>query len=187
MMNVPARVLPTPTVCYNTSAKNSTCVPRDGVWVKSGRLFQPSEYAFSKSPMLTFQNMVGKKVFKGASLQSWGVVSFCADRLCPGPQVSAFVRELAVTCQDTGMDIVVSVSIYGTRGWWYASKTSSSSRKNNLRSSSVVIKATLNSIYANFTPPSATSSKNVRNSLFVYCQTPAFRSMRRLRESVIQC
>lgn len=83
MMDVAARVLPTPTVCYNASARDSTCQPRDGVW-----------------------NMIGKKVSRGMELRSWGVVSFCGERFCPPAQVQGFVRELAITCQDTGMNIV---------------------------------------------------------------------------------
>lgn len=83
MMELPARVLPTPVVCYNNSARDSTCQPRDGVW-----------------------NMIGKRVSRGMELRSWGVVSFCQERFCPPPQVQHFVRELGITCQDTGMNIV---------------------------------------------------------------------------------
>jgi len=50
--------------------------------------------------------MIGKKVSRGMELVSWGVVSWCGERFCPPPQVQGFVRELAYTCQDTGMNIV---------------------------------------------------------------------------------
>lgn len=83
MLEIPARVLATPVVCYNAAARDSTCQPRDGVW-----------------------NMIGKKVARGTELRSWGVVSFCGERMCPMGQVQGFVRELAVTCQDTGMNVV---------------------------------------------------------------------------------
>jgi hypothetical protein len=51
--------------------------------------------------------MIGKKVFRGASLSSWCVVSFCAERFCPTEQLDAFVRELVVTCHGIGMNIIV--------------------------------------------------------------------------------
>ncbi|KAG5462199.1 MAG: PAZ domain-containing protein, partial [Olpidium bornovanus] len=57
LMQVSARVLPTPTVCYKADARDPTWRPRDGVW-----------------------NLVGKKVARGTELHSWSVVSFCDDR-----------------------------------------------------------------------------------------------------------
>ena len=83
MMQIAARVLPTPNVCYSATARDSSCRPRDGVW-----------------------NMVGKKVSRGSELHSWGIVSFCDERKCSSAQVQGFVRELAITCQDTGMNVV---------------------------------------------------------------------------------
>lgn len=82
MLEIPARLIPTPQVCYNPKGKDPTAVPRDGVW-----------------------NLIGKKVSTGSALKVWGVLSFAGERMCPTPQLQAFVRELAVTCQDTGMDI----------------------------------------------------------------------------------
>ncbi|KAG0020067.1 Eukaryotic translation initiation factor 2C [Podila clonocystis] len=83
MAVVPARVLPTPTVCYHPSSRESSFVPNDGVW-----------------------NLRGKKVIQGGSLGSWGVLVFGTERDCSKVVLQSFIRELVLTCQDTGMNVV---------------------------------------------------------------------------------
>ncbi|KAG0330088.1 Eukaryotic translation initiation factor 2C [Podila horticola] len=83
MAIVPARVLPTPTVCYHPSSKESSFVPKDGVW-----------------------NLRDKKLTQGASLGSWGVLVFGTERDCSKVVIQGFLRELIVTCQDTGMNVI---------------------------------------------------------------------------------
>ncbi|KAF9179239.1 hypothetical protein BGZ50_007129 [Haplosporangium sp. Z 11] len=82
MMTLNARVLPPPTISYHATSKQASFAPRDGAW-----------------------NLIGKKVVVGAQLISWGVVVFANERQIPMSQVKGFVRELIVTCADTGMSI----------------------------------------------------------------------------------
>ncbi|KAG0016721.1 Eukaryotic translation initiation factor 2C [Podila clonocystis] len=83
MVVVPARVLPTPTVCYHPSSRESSFVPNDGVW-----------------------NLRGKKVFQGRSLGLWGVLVFGTERNFSKVVLQSFVRELVLTSQDTGMNVI---------------------------------------------------------------------------------
>lgn len=75
-----ARVLPTPNISYHPSSRMANFVPRDGAW-----------------------NLKDKKVATGATLGSWGVVVFAQERELPLGLVQGFIRELIVTCIDTGM------------------------------------------------------------------------------------
>ncbi|CAJ0909392.1 5960_t:CDS:10 [Entrophospora sp. SA101] len=79
---IPARILPTPTVQYHASSRESNFQPRDGVW-----------------------NLRDKKVATGSTLGSWSVVVFSSERDLPLLSIKAFIRELVVTCQNTGMKI----------------------------------------------------------------------------------
>lgn len=82
MSAVKARVLPAPNITYHPSSRDANIVPRDGAW-----------------------NLVGKKVLSGATLVSWGVVVFGSERQFSEQQAEHFVRELIITCTDTGMHI----------------------------------------------------------------------------------
>ncbi|KAF9123989.1 hypothetical protein BGW39_008545 [Mortierella sp. 14UC] len=79
---VNARILPAPGVSYHPSSREANFVPREGAW-----------------------NLVGKKVLTGTTLNSWGVVVFGTERDFSESQVQHFVRELSITCSDTGMQV----------------------------------------------------------------------------------
>ncbi|KAG0077322.1 hypothetical protein BGZ90_007372, partial [Linnemannia elongata] len=51
MVQIKARVLPAPTVCYHAQSRDANFVPRDGAW-----------------------NLMNKKVTQGTTLGSWGIV-----------------------------------------------------------------------------------------------------------------
>ncbi|KAG9290846.1 hypothetical protein G9A89_010995 [Geosiphon pyriformis] len=82
MAVVDARVLPTPTLQYHPTSRDASFQPRDGAW-----------------------NLRDKKVATGATLGSWAVIAFGQERDFPKQAVQSFVRELVITCQDTGMNI----------------------------------------------------------------------------------
>ncbi|KAF9931854.1 eukaryotic translation initiation factor 2C, 2 [Linnemannia zychae] len=82
MVQIKARVLPPPTVCYHPQSREANFVPRDGSW-----------------------NLLNKKVTQGTTLGSWGVVVFGTDRDCSLPQINKFVRELIISCTETGMNV----------------------------------------------------------------------------------
>ncbi|KAF9087913.1 eukaryotic translation initiation factor 2C, 2 [Mortierella sp. AD031] len=82
MVQIKARVLAAPTVCYHPQSRDANFVPRDGAW-----------------------NLMNKKVSQGTTLGSWGIVVFGNERDCPIPQVNKFVRELILSCTETGMNI----------------------------------------------------------------------------------
>ncbi|ORZ26299.1 Piwi domain-domain-containing protein [Lobosporangium transversale] len=82
MVTVRARTLPAPTISYHPTSQEANFVPRDGAW-----------------------NLRGKKVARGTTLGSWGVIVFGSERDIPQPQLNAFIRELITTCTDTGMTI----------------------------------------------------------------------------------
>ncbi|KAF0528624.1 Piwi-domain-containing protein [Gigaspora margarita] len=82
MAVIPARILPTPKIEYHQSSREPIFQPKDGVW-----------------------NLRDKKVATGATLGSWSVVVFGHESQYPPQAVQAFIRELVVTCQDTGMNI----------------------------------------------------------------------------------
>jgi hypothetical protein len=48
-------------------------------------------------------NLKDKRVAAGATLGSWGVIVFGNERNFPLTATQAFIRELIVTCVDTGM------------------------------------------------------------------------------------
>ncbi|KAG0352789.1 eukaryotic translation initiation factor 2C, 2, partial [Gamsiella multidivaricata] len=83
MVSIKARILQAPVIRYHHSSREANVTPREGVW-----------------------NMKDKKIAKGAVLGSWGVVAFATERDFPRAQIKYFLRELAVTCMDTGMNIV---------------------------------------------------------------------------------
>ncbi|KAG0370845.1 Piwi domain-containing protein [Gamsiella multidivaricata] len=82
MTQVKGRMLAPPIISYHPSSQDANFKPRDGAW-----------------------NLLGKKVAQGATLGSWGVVVFATERDVSQAQVNGFVRELVVTCTDTGMNI----------------------------------------------------------------------------------
>ncbi|CAG8681311.1 7007_t:CDS:2, partial [Acaulospora colombiana] len=82
MVITPARVLPAPVINYHPSSKDSSFAPRDGSW-----------------------NLRDKKVANGATLGSWSVLAFGSERDFPHQSIKGFVRELVITCSDTGMNI----------------------------------------------------------------------------------
>ncbi|KAF9435066.1 hypothetical protein BGZ76_006969, partial [Entomortierella beljakovae] len=82
MATVKARVLPAPIIQYHPTSREASFTPRNGSW-----------------------NLRDKKVIGGATLGSWGVVVMATEREIPIPQVKNFIRELVVTCTDTGISI----------------------------------------------------------------------------------
>jgi len=67
-------------ICYHEASNLSRFTPRNGAW-----------------------NLKDKKVATGATLGSWSVVVFDHERNFPMSSVQKFIRELVVTCVDTGM------------------------------------------------------------------------------------
>ncbi|CAG8663706.1 17322_t:CDS:10 [Rhizophagus irregularis] len=82
MAVVNARILPTPTIQYHQSSRESCVRPNCGSW-----------------------NLRDKKVINGAILSSWSVLAFLSYKDLPDQAIKLFVRELITTCQDTGMNI----------------------------------------------------------------------------------
>ncbi|RIA87407.1 Piwi domain-containing protein [Glomus cerebriforme] len=82
MAVVNARVLPTPSLQYHPSSRDSSFQPSFGQW-----------------------NLRDKKVATGATLGSWSVLAFMDERELRDQTIQGFVRELVNTCQDTGMNI----------------------------------------------------------------------------------
>ncbi|KAG0048957.1 Eukaryotic translation initiation factor 2C [Gryganskiella cystojenkinii] len=82
MKELQARVLPPPVISYHPTSLNANFTPRDGSW-----------------------NLRDRKVANGAILGSWGVLVFGTERDVPQSVVQGFIRELVVTCIDTGMNI----------------------------------------------------------------------------------
>ncbi|PKY60706.1 Piwi-domain-containing protein [Rhizophagus irregularis] len=82
MAVVNARILPTPTIQYHQSSRESRVRPNCGSW-----------------------NLRDKKVINGATLSSWSVLAFLSYKDLPDQAIKLFVRELITTCQDTGMNI----------------------------------------------------------------------------------
>ncbi|KAF0908875.1 hypothetical protein E2562_028754 [Oryza meyeriana var. granulata] len=77
MANVPARVLPAPTLKYHESGKEKTCNPRVGQW-----------------------NMINKKMVEGAKVERWTCVNFSRMHI---DAVHRFCSELVYTCNAIGM------------------------------------------------------------------------------------
>ncbi|MCE8166461.1 MAG: hypothetical protein I3270_02335 [Candidatus Moeniiplasma glomeromycotorum] len=75
-----ARILPTPTIQYHQSSRENRVRPNGGSW-----------------------NLRDKKVINGATLSSWSILSFLNSRFLPDQVIRLFVRELIITCKDTGM------------------------------------------------------------------------------------
>ncbi|ORZ13829.1 Piwi domain-domain-containing protein [Lobosporangium transversale] len=83
METTKARILPSPTLQFHPTSKEPRHIPREGAW-----------------------NLKDKKVIRGATLGSWGVVVFGNERTLPPGQAQAFLREFIVACTDTGMAIL---------------------------------------------------------------------------------
>jgi len=83
MMVVPARVLKPPSLKYGDGSRPPVFTPDNGVW-----------------------NLRDKRVVQGASLKAWAVICFESERRLPMPSVQSFIRELTITCNDTGMNII---------------------------------------------------------------------------------
>lgn len=83
MIQITARVLLAPTVCYRPDSQQPNVAPQDGTW-----------------------NLKGRKFVQAAKLESWGVVLFGTERDCARHTVASFVRELTISCTDVGMNIV---------------------------------------------------------------------------------
>ncbi|CAG8522996.1 5713_t:CDS:10 [Ambispora gerdemannii] len=82
MANIPARILPAPTIQYHRTSREQKCVPRDGVW-----------------------NLRDKKLATCATLGAWSLVAFGAEREFPIQSIQAFIRELVISCQEVGLHI----------------------------------------------------------------------------------
>ncbi|KAJ3084300.1 hypothetical protein HK102_000701 [Quaeritorhiza haematococci] len=86
MALVNARVLPTPTLSYHPSSRESRISPREGAW-----------------------NLRDKQVAQGATLNAWSVVIFTPDRdTVPRATVDKFMREFVTVCRDTGMGVLTT-------------------------------------------------------------------------------
>ncbi|KAG9292083.1 hypothetical protein G9A89_017983 [Geosiphon pyriformis] len=83
MTIVNARVLPPPTIQYHPSSREATLQPRDGAWT-----------------------LRDKKMATGATLSSWAVLVFGPEGKFPKQVVENFIRELVITAQDIGMNIL---------------------------------------------------------------------------------
>ncbi|KAJ1914760.1 hypothetical protein H4219_004640 [Mycoemilia scoparia] len=81
---VNARELPVPTIKYNPASREKTITPFGGAW-----------------------NLRDKKVFKGVSLDSWGVLVLDNQRKVPDDAVKKFVTQLVTTCVNTGMRVTL--------------------------------------------------------------------------------
>ncbi|KAG0044454.1 hypothetical protein BGZ83_010322, partial [Gryganskiella cystojenkinii] len=77
-----ARVLAPPLIHYNPASHGYSFTPQGGDW-----------------------NLMGRKVLRGGRLASWGVIIFATEREVPRAQISGFIREISVTCTDTGMEV----------------------------------------------------------------------------------
>ncbi len=84
LVTVNGRVLPPPKLFYNKSSREAEIVPNQGAW-----------------------NLKDKRVETGCSINSWAVVVL--GRAAES-EVRAFVQELVVTCQDTGVSFTSSAS-----------------------------------------------------------------------------
>ncbi|RGB37298.1 Piwi domain-containing protein [Rhizophagus diaphanus] len=82
MAVVNARILPTPTIQYHQSSREKRVQPNGGSW-----------------------NLRNKKVINGATLSTWSVLAFLNHKSLSDQSIKFFVRELIITCQDTGMNI----------------------------------------------------------------------------------
>ncbi|KAI7856147.1 Piwi domain-containing protein [Circinella umbellata] len=80
MHTIKARVLQTPKISYHNSSENATFAPRDGVW-----------------------NLRSKKVFEGATLNSYAVVNFTQG--LPKPVIDKFIRQMCETFISTGVNV----------------------------------------------------------------------------------
>ncbi len=76
---VNGRILPPPTVFYGKESREAEITPAMGAW-----------------------NLRDKRVEVGATIESWAVLVF--GRADP-KEVQAFVRELVITCEDTGVRV----------------------------------------------------------------------------------
>ncbi|KAG0293797.1 Eukaryotic translation initiation factor 2C [Dissophora globulifera] len=83
MVSIRARVLPPPEISYHRTSRQPKFIPQNGAW-----------------------NLRDKRVASGATLGSWGVVVFGDEMQLPRGFVESFMRELIITCVDTGMEII---------------------------------------------------------------------------------
>lgn len=82
MISVPARILDPPTIQYHPTSREPLITPREGSW-----------------------NLRDKKVVQPATLCSWSVICFGSPRDMPQQKIDHFLRELIMTCRDTGLHI----------------------------------------------------------------------------------
>ncbi|MCE8166470.1 MAG: hypothetical protein I3270_02380 [Candidatus Moeniiplasma glomeromycotorum] len=82
ILQVNARVLPTPTIKYHPTSKEHDVRPNGGAW-----------------------SLKDKKLATGATLGSWSVLAFLSQNELPDQGINPFVREFVNTCQDSGMVI----------------------------------------------------------------------------------
>ncbi|KAJ3322581.1 Eukaryotic translation initiation factor 2C [Boothiomyces sp. JEL0866] len=80
MLNVPARVLPPPTISYHPASKEPSITPSEGSW-----------------------NLRDKMVAQGVSLISWSVVVFGTEQDIPVPSCQKFITLLCQTCEECGV------------------------------------------------------------------------------------
>ncbi|PWA02726.1 hypothetical protein BB558_001130 [Smittium angustum] len=85
MVTLKARQLPTPEVFYSDASRERSLKPNGGAW-----------------------NMRDKVVWKGTTLNVWGVVVFVDQRKASQSSIQNFLRTLVSTCKNTGLDIVNS-------------------------------------------------------------------------------
>ncbi|KAF9113516.1 Eukaryotic translation initiation factor 2C [Mortierella sp. AM989] len=83
MVQIRARVLPVPNISYHPSSRQANITPHEGAW-----------------------NLKDKRVATGATLGSWGVVVFGTEQMMHIQAVQHFIRELVITCINTGMNII---------------------------------------------------------------------------------
>ncbi|KAI9293825.1 Piwi-domain-containing protein [Neoconidiobolus thromboides FSU 785] len=79
---VPARLLSAPTIKYNPSSKDHSIRPANGSW-----------------------NMLGKRLFEGKQISTWGVAVYARENWLRRPQVEKFVDLFSNVCIDTGMKV----------------------------------------------------------------------------------
>jgi hypothetical protein len=80
ILQVNARILPTPTIKYHPSSREHDVQPKGGVW-----------------------NLRDKRLATGMTLGSWSVLAFLDGNRWPDPVIYHFIREFVNTCEDTGM------------------------------------------------------------------------------------
>ncbi|KAM0897314.1 hypothetical protein ACQ4PT_022671 [Festuca glaucescens] len=82
LASVEARILPAPRLKYNETGREKDCLPRVGQW-----------------------NMLNKKMVNGGKVRSWMCINFA--RNVQESLVRGFCHELALMCQNSGMDFAL--------------------------------------------------------------------------------